>query len=92
MTYEASNGQPLVREEGPSGLEYVRRFGPATVVAVAALLFVVQNTDEVEFNFLWFEFRWPLWIILVAAMLAGAIVFWALAARRRRRKRRREED
>lgn len=92
MTYEASNGQPLVREEGPSGLEYVRRFGPATVVAVAALLFVVQNTDEVTFNFLWFEFRWPLWIILVAAMLAGAIVFWALAARRRRRKRRREED
>lgn len=86
MTYQSSDGQPLVREE-TSGLDYARRFGPAAIVAIAAVLFVFQNTEEVPFNFLWFEFTWPLWIILVAAMLAGAIIFWGAAARRRRRKR-----
>lgn len=78
---------PLLPEQ-PSTTDQVRRFGPAVLLAIAALLFVVQNTESVRFNFLWFEFRWPLWIMLVVFMAVGVVVFYGVARRRRARKSR----
>jgi len=75
---------PLLPEQ-PSSSDQIRRFGPPALVAVAALLFILQNTRSVTFNILWFEFRWPLWAMLVVFMLVGAIVFWGAARRRRAR-------
>lgn len=76
---------PLLPEQ-PSTADQVRRFGPPAIIAVAALLFILQNTRSVTFNILWFEFRWPLWVMLVVFMLVGAIVFWGAARRRRARQ------
>lgn len=75
----------------PSGLDNARRFGPPLIIAIAALLFVLQNTEETRFNFLWFEFRWPLWIMLIVFMLAGAIVDYGISRRLRSRRRRRAQ-
>lgn len=75
---------PLLPEQ-PSTTDQIRRFGPPVLLTIAALLFVVQNTETVRFNFLWFEFRWPLWIMLVAFMAIGVVVFYAAARRRRSR-------
>ncbi len=70
----------------PTAYEQVRRFGPPAVIAVVALLFIVQNTNSVRFNFLWFEFAWPLWIMLIVFMAVGIVVFYGAARRRRARK------
>lgn len=83
----AMDDLPLLPDQ-PSTSDHVRRFGPPVLLAIVALLFVVQNTESVKFNFLWFEFLWPLWIMLVVFMAVGAIVFWGVARRRRARKSR----
>ena len=76
---------PLLPDQ-PSTTDQVRRFGPPALIALAALLFVFQNTASVTFNFLWFDFRWPLWIMLVVFMAIGALVFWGAERRRRARR------
>ena len=61
---------------GPTGLVAVGHSmgGAALVMAeLAALAFVVQNFDRVSFEFLLFDFRWPLWIMLVVFFLLGAL-------------------
>jgi hypothetical protein len=51
---------PLLPEQ-PSTSDNLRRFGPASIITVVALLFILQNTESVRFNLLWFDFRWPVW-------------------------------
>ncbi|WP_039343006.1 lipopolysaccharide assembly protein LapA domain-containing protein [Mumia flava] len=67
--------------------EQVRRFGIPAVIALAALLFILQNTDEVSFEFLWFDFTWPLWIMLLVFSGVGAIVYWGVERRIRSRRK-----
>lgn len=76
---------PLLPEQ-PSTFDQIRRFGPPAAIAVASVLFIVQNTDTVSFNFLWFEFSWPLWIMLIVFMATGAIVAYGIAWRVRSRR------
>ncbi len=78
---------PLLPNQ-PTTTDQVRRFGPPALIALIALLFVVQNTDSVPFSFLWFEFSWPLWIMLLVFMAIGAVVSYGVARRRRWRKAR----
>jgi uncharacterized integral membrane protein len=55
------------------------------VAALALLAFVVQNTNDVRFNWLMIEVTMPLWLALVIAAVLGAIVAnlagWALRRR-----------
>jgi uncharacterized integral membrane protein len=69
-----------------STVDQVRRFGPPAILGLVATLFVFQNTESVAFNFLWFDFNAPLWLMLVVFAVVGAIVFMGLQRRRRRRK------
>lgn len=78
---------PLLPDQ-PTTTDQVRRFGPAALIALIGLLFAVQNTKSVTFNFLWFEFRFPLWIMLLAFMAIGAAVAYGVARRRRTLKAR----
>lgn len=80
---------PLLPDQ-PTTTDMVRRFGPPALIALIALLFVVQNTDSVPLSFLWFEFNSPLWIMLLIFMAIGAILFYGVARRRRWRKARKE--
>ena len=70
----------------PTTWDLVRRLGPPVLLVVVALLFVVQNTEQTSFDFLWFQFEWPLWVMLVVFALVGAAISWFLARRRRRLK------
>jgi len=56
------------------------------------LIFIVQNTDDVRFDFLWLNFTWPLWLYTIVTALFGALVWIGLGVvrRHRRRKERRE--
>jgi uncharacterized integral membrane protein len=64
------------------------------LLATATFIFLVQNRQETEFDWLWFDFRMPLWIALAGALVAGALLVvaaWAVHRRRRRRIARREQ-
>ena len=56
------------------------------------LIFVVQNTEDVRFDFLFWHFTWPLWLYTIVTALFGAMVWLGLGVlrRHRRRKARRE--
>jgi uncharacterized integral membrane protein len=65
----------------------------ASLGGVAALLiFIVQNTQDVKFHFLFLSFTWPLWLYTIVTALFGALVWFGLGVmrRHRRRKERRE--
>ena len=73
-----------------------RQLGAGAIASLGGLavlaIFVVQNTDDVEFNFLFVNFTWPLWLYTVVTALFGAVVWFGLGVmrRHRRRKERRE--
>jgi uncharacterized integral membrane protein len=77
---------PLLPEQ-PSTSDNLRRFGPAAIITVVALMFILQNTESVRFNLLWFDFRWPLWAMLLVFMAIGALMAWGVDRRRTRRSR-----
>jgi uncharacterized integral membrane protein len=65
-----------------------------TVLAVAAVVFVVQNSHATDFEWLWFDFSLPLWTVLVGSLVLGALAAvagFAIHRRRRRRIERRRE-
>jgi uncharacterized integral membrane protein len=65
-----------------------------TGIGLAALLiFIVQNTQDVRFQFLFLHFTWPLWLYTIVIAVVGALVWFGLGVLRRHRRRveRREE-
>lgn len=66
----------------------------ASLAGVAVLVvFMLQNTYKVSVKFLFWNFTWPLWLIIFVSALVGAVVWFGLGVmrRHRRRKERREE-
>ena len=56
------------------------------------LIFMVQNTEDVRLDFLFWSFTWPLWLFTFVIAVVGALVWFGLGVmrRHRRRKARRE--
>ena len=65
------------------------RLYAAAVVAILALILIVQNSQSVEFNFFFANTDTPLFFGLLIAFVLGALVGWLLP--RVRRSRRRDE-
>jgi uncharacterized integral membrane protein len=64
-----------------------------SIVTIAVVLLIVQNGESTQLDWLAFEFKAPLWIMLILTMVAGAIV-WDVAKvayRRGRENQRRRE-
>jgi uncharacterized integral membrane protein len=51
------------------------------------LIFMIQNTQRVRLEFLFWTFTWPLWLLTMASALLGAIVWLGLGVMRRHRRR-----
>lgn len=65
----------------------------ATIGGLAVLLiFILQNTEDVEFKFLFWGFTWPLWLYTIIVAVFGAIVWFGLGVMRRRRRRKARRD
>ena len=58
----------------------------------ALLIFIVQNTEDVRFHFLFLSFTWPLWLYTVVTALIGALVWFGLGVMRRHRRRQERRD
>jgi uncharacterized integral membrane protein len=74
-----------------------RRLGGGAVVSLTGsgllVVFMIQNTEDVTLDFLFWSFTWPLWLFTLVTALVGAFVWFGLGVmhRHRRRKSRRED-
>ena len=74
-----------------------RKLGAGAIASIGGLavlvIFIVQNTEDVRFDFLWWNFTWPLWLYTIVTAVFGALVWLGLGVMRRhsRRKERRED-
>jgi uncharacterized integral membrane protein len=73
------------------------RLGGGAIATLAGLgllvVFMVQNTEDVRLDFLVWHFTWPLWLVVLASALLGALVWFGLGVlRRHRRRKERRED
>jgi uncharacterized integral membrane protein len=60
----------------------------ASLSGLAVLvIFIVQNTEDVRFHFLFLDFTWPLWLYTIVVALFGALVWFGLGVIRRHRRR-----
>jgi uncharacterized integral membrane protein len=74
-----------------------RRLGGGAIAALGGgavlLIFMIQNTEKVTVDFLFWSFTWPIWLLTLAAALVGALVWLGLGVLRRHRRRKdRRED
>jgi uncharacterized integral membrane protein len=58
----------------------------------ALVIFVLQNRQDVTFDFLWFTFTWPLWLYTILTAMFGALVWLGLGVLRRHRRRKERRD
>jgi uncharacterized integral membrane protein len=67
-----------------------RRIGPGAIAlivgVVVLLIFVVQNTEDVRFEFLFLNFTWPMWLYTFVVALFGGLVWFGVEMVRRRRR------
>jgi uncharacterized integral membrane protein len=66
----------------------------ASLTGVGLLvIFMIQNTQPVTLQFLFWSFTWPLWLFTLAMALVGGLVWLGLGVvRRHRRRKARRED
>jgi len=79
----------MVSEQGPGDDRAGLGGGAIASISGVALLvvFVVQNTEDVKLDFLFWDFTWPLWLLTIVSALLGALVFFGLGVMRRHRRR-----
>ena len=86
MSQEGAANQ-AANQEDPGG----RKLGAGAITSLTGvgvlLVFIVQNTDDVRFDFLFFSFTWPLWLYTIVTAVFGAIVWIGLGVMRRHRRR-----
>jgi uncharacterized integral membrane protein len=93
MSRQDPQGQPVQ----PGAADQGRRLGGGAIASLTGvgvlLIFIVQNTDDVRFDFLFWSFTWPLWLYTIVTALFGAMVWFGLGVmRRHRRRKERRED
>ena len=73
------------------------RLGGGAIASISGLvlllIFILQNTDDVELDFLFWDFTWPLWLLTLVSAVLGALVWFGFGVMRRhsRRKERRTD-
>ncbi|GAC68780.1 lipopolysaccharide assembly protein LapA domain-containing protein [Gordonia soli] len=68
---------------GARALALVRRQWLPILLAVIAVVFIVQNRQRTRIDFLFLHVTTPLWLTLTIVCLIGVVIGWF--ARRRRR-------
>jgi uncharacterized integral membrane protein len=60
----------------------------ASLIGVGLLvIFMIQNTEDVQLDFLTWSFTWPLWLLTMASAVLGAVVWFGVGVMRRHRRR-----
>jgi uncharacterized integral membrane protein len=68
-----------------------RRLGGGAIASLSGVgllvIFMIQNTERVRLEFLFWDFTWPLWLLTMVSALLGALVWLGLGVMRRHRRR-----
>ena len=68
-----------------------RRLGGGAIASLTGVgllvIFMIQNTQRVRLDFLFWTFTWPLWLLTMISALLGALVWLGLGVMRRHRRR-----
>jgi uncharacterized integral membrane protein len=68
-----------------------RRLGAGMIASLSGLavlvIVILQNRDDVTFQFLFWDFSWPLWLYTVVVAAFGALIWLGLGVMRRHRRR-----
>ena len=83
MSAEHEPGEPA-----PSSI--TARSIVGVVVLVGFIAFVLQNTGDVQVDWLVFEFTVPLYLLIVTSAVVGAVLYAVFGWSRRRRRRKRD--
>lgn len=59
----------------------------AGLIVIAVAVFIAQNSEAIPIQFLTFEGSVPLWVLIVVAMVLGAILAWVVSMVLRRQRR-----
>lgn len=60
----------------------------ATLTGIGLLaIVVIQNTERVSIDFLFWSFTWPLWLFTLTVAVLGSILWIGLGVLRRHRRR-----
>lgn len=60
----------------------------ASVTGLGALgVFMLQNRERVTLTFLFWDFTWPLWLLILVTAVLGSVVWIGLGIMRRHRRR-----
>ena len=84
--------QPVNAEKPPpggltvGGVTIPPRVAGGGIIAIVALIFILQNRNDITLNFLWLDINAPLWLWLTIMFVAGGVVGW-IASRNRIRRR-----
>ena len=86
MSEDRPQTPSTARQAEPQDLGDQLKLIGAIVASVALALFFLQNLQEVEINFLWFEWNTRMiWALIVSAALGGVGVFLGTWFARRRK-------
>ena len=82
---------------GGAAADERRRLSGGAIAALGGgallVIFILQNTQDVPVKFLFWDFTWPLWLVIIVSALVGAVVWFGLGVlRRHRRRKERRED
>lgn len=86
MTDQPTPAQPPAREKRDLDLRFLLRAGSIVILLGVFLAFALQNSENVEVEFLWWSFETPQILLLVGSALVGILV-WELAGLVRRRRK-----
>lgn len=65
----------------------------ATLTGIGLLaIVVIQNTERVSIDFLFWSFTWPIWVFALAMAVVGALVWFGVGVMRRHRRREARRD
>ena len=85
-----SEPQPVRVEKAPR--QGMGKLIALAVAGVLVLILIFQNTAEVKYKFLFFDFTWPAWAMLAVMLIVGFLLGMLTIAVLRRRRRRDRRD
>jgi uncharacterized integral membrane protein len=78
-------------DQSPGDGRTTRRLTGGAIASLSGVgllvIFMIQNTDDVKLDFLFWSFTWPLWLLCLVMALVGAIAWFGLGVLRRHRRR-----
>jgi uncharacterized integral membrane protein len=76
--------------------DHGRKLGAGAIASLGGVavlvIFMLQNREDVQFDFLWWSFTWPLWLMILASAVFGALVWFGLGVMRRHNRRKARRD